>query len=277
MLESAVRVKLELEPDEALTSEELASVTELYLYGDQTAASWDEFNTLRNDVFSGKTVIGTDAVSSLDDLTKLPNLTQLALAQTKASDLSPLSKATKLDTLELFYSPATDFSPIANLSNLRHLVIQSCEYLTDISFLANCKNLRELVLIGDDRLEDFSALAGVGELQYLHLEGVEPERFLLYLNGKTIHQLKIGWHPLSSLAELAGIAQLQELICNGIDFNSLEGGEQLTALERLTIHAADDQTDMSLTPLLNLPKLNTLTLSENLRQAAETELAGAPF
>lgn len=277
VLENAVREKLGLNPDEALTNDELASVTELYLYGDQTAASWDGFNTLRNDVFSGKAVIGTDAVGSLDDLTKLPNLVQLSLAQTNASDLSPLSGLTQLQSLELFYSPATDFSAIAALPNLRHLAIQDCDYITDLSFLAGCKNVRELVLIGDDRLEDLSALAGVGELQYLHLEGVEPERFLPYLNGKTIHQLKIGWHPLSSLAELAGIAELQELICNGIDFDSLEGGEQLAALESLTIKAADGQTDMDLSPLLTLPKLKTLTLSENLRQAAETALTDAPF
>ena len=277
VLESAVRTKLELAPDEALTNDKLAGVTELYLYGDQTAASWDAFNTLRNDVFSGKTIVGTQAVSSLDDLTKLPNLVQLSLAQTNAVDLSPLAKLTKLESLELFYSPAADFSPIASLSNLRHLAIQDCDYITNLSFLTGCKNIRELVLIGDDRLEDLSALSGVGELQYLHLEGVDPGLFLPYLNGKTIHQLKIGWHPLASLAELAGIAELEELICNGVDFDSLEGGEQLTALERLTISAADDQTDIDLSPLMNLPKLKTLTLSENLRQAAETELAGAPF
>lgn len=277
VLENAVRTKLNLIQGEALTSEELSSVTELYVCGDHTAANIDDFNVLRNDVFSGKTVIGTDAVGSLEDLTKLPNLVQLSLSETNATDLSPLSSLTKLDTLELFYSPATDFSPIAALTNLRHLVIQDCSYFTDLSFLAYCKNVRELVLIGDNRVEDYSALASVGELKYLHLEGVDPELFLPHLSGKTIQQLKIGWHPLASLSELAQIQGLEELICNGIDFDSLAGGEQLIALKRLTIKAADGQTDIDLSPLLRLPKLRTLTLSENVRPAAEATLAGAPF
>ncbi len=277
ILENAVRAELNLTEGEALTSDELASVTELYLYGDQAAANSEDFYRLRNDVFSGAAVIGTDAVNSLESLAKMPNLIQLSLAQTNATDLAPLSSLTKLDTLELFYSPATDFSPIANLPNLRHLVIQDCGYITDLSFLANCKSVRELVLIGDNRVEDYSALAAMGELQYLHLEGVDPDLFLPYLNGKTIHQLKIGWHPLASLAELAGIVELEELVSYGMDFDSLEGGEQLTSLERLILHATDNQTDMDLSPLLKLPKLRTLTLSENLRQAAETELAGASF
>jgi len=277
ILESAIRTELNLTSEEALTGDALASVTELYIYGDHIAASPDEFSTLRNDVFSGATVIGTDAVGSLEDLSKLPNLVQISLSETNAVDLSPLSGLTQLQSLELFYSPATDFSPIAALPNLRHLVIQNCDYITDLSFLTGCKNVRELVLIGDNRVEDYSALAAMGELQYLHLEGVDPDLFLPYLNGKTIHQLKIGWHPFASLAELAGIVELEELVSYGMDFDSLEGGEQLTSLERLIIHAADNQTDMDLSPLLKLPKLRTLTLSENLRQAAETELAGASF
>jgi tRNA A-37 threonylcarbamoyl transferase component Bud32 len=277
MLEAAIRTELNLPQGEALTGDELASVTELYVYGDHTAANIDDFNVLRNDVFSGATVIGTDAVGSLTDLTKLPNLVQLSLSETDAIDLSPLAGLTQLQSLELFYSPATDFSPIASLPNLRHLVIQDCDYITDLSFLPSCKNVRELVLIGDGRIEDYSALAGMRELQYLHLEGVDPDLFLPYLSGKIIQQLKIGWHPMTSLAALAQIQELEELICNGIDFDSLSGGEQLTALERLTIKAADGQTDMDLSPLLLLPKLRTLTLSENLRQVAETALANAPF
>ncbi|MEN6340093.1 MAG: hypothetical protein ABFD03_08205, partial [Clostridiaceae bacterium] len=133
------------------------------------------------------------------------------------------------------------------------------------------------VLIGDDQLTDFSVLAQLGELNYLHLEGVDPELFLPYLKGKTIGQLKIGWQPLSSLAELGGINGLEDLICNGMEFDSLDGGEQLGELIRLSIRASDSQTGMDLSPLLKLPKLSTLTLSENLRQAAEATLAGAPF
>ncbi|MEN6595975.1 MAG: protein kinase [Clostridiaceae bacterium] len=277
VIEQAVRQELGKAGGEAITADDLSGVTELYLYGDQTAESWDDFYTLRNDVFSNNVLLGEDVVSSLEDLRKLPNLTSLALADTEATDLSPLGTLENMEVLELFYSPSKDFSPIGSLSNLRHLIIQDCDNVTNLTFLTDCHNIREIVLIGNDQLKDFSVLAQLGELNYLHLEGVDPELFLPYLKGKTICQLKIGWQPLSSLTELGGINGLEDLICNGMEFESLEGGEQLGELTRLSIRASDSQTGMDLSPLLKLPKLSTLTLSENLRQAAEATLAGAPF
>ena len=277
VLEKAIRLQAGKAEGEALAADDIQAVTELYVFGDQTAADADAFSQLRNDVFNNIVTLGDGTVTSLDDLKKIPNLANLALGYTDVQDLSALGGISGLEMLELHHCTARDFSPIGKLTNLRHLVLQDCANLEDISFLAGCTSLRELVLIGDDRIEDYSVLSVLGALQYLHLEGVNPDLFLPYLTGKTVYQLKIGWHSLDSLADLAGVDGLEELICNGMSFGSLDGGERLTDLERLTLHASDGGASVDLSPLLQIPKLNTLTLSENLRPVAESALFGASF
>ena len=277
VLEKAMRLQAGKAEGETLAADDMQAVIELYAYGDQTVADSDAFSQLRFDVFNKTVTLGAEAVTSLDDLKKTPNLISLALGYTDVQDLSALGSLSGLEMLELHHCTARDFSPIGNLTNLRHLVLQDCANLEDISFLAGCTSLRELVLIGDDRIEDFSVLSALDALQYLHLEGVNPDLFLPYLAGKTVRQLKIGWHSLDSLADLAGIDGLEDLICNGVDFGTLDGGERLTDLERLTIHASDGRTNLDLAPLLQVSNLSSLVLSENLRPAAEAALAEAPF
>lgn len=277
VLKKAIRQQAGKAEGEALTAEDVRAITELYVYGDQTVGSWEVFNQLRSDVFSENSMLGEETVTSLDDLKKTPNLIRLALGYTNVQDLSVLGELSGLELLELHHCPAKDFSPIGRLTNLRHLIVQDCANLEDISFLSGCPNLRELVVMSNGPIEDYSALSALDELQYLHLEGADPALFVPYLMGKTVHQLKIGWNSIDSLAALDGIAGLEELICYGMNFNTLDGGERLTNLKRLEIHASNGGENIDLAPLLRLPALETLTLSENLRPAAEAALAGAPF
>lgn len=275
VLEQAVRAQLGVPDDEALLRDELTQVRGLYIFGDQFAADWDGMNTLRTEIYAGTLVPGDQTVDSLDDLKNMPNLTELCLGGADVYDLSALEELPDIRVLELFDCTAEDYSAISGLTKLEHLSLQDCENLRELPALGNCTSLSELVITNDSNVKDYSALAQLGALEYLHLQGVAPDLFLPYLEGKTVRQLKIGWYSAGTLADFAGVDGLEELIADHTDFLSLEGGGQLKSLEWLTFLTDEPETDLS--PLLQIPNLRRLTLSANLQDAAEAALSEAPF
>jgi hypothetical protein len=274
VLEAAVRYQLGVSDGEEIEHGALALVEDLYVYGDQFADSWDGMNRLRADVISGAVTPGIRSVGSLEDLKEMPNLTGFCLGSADVSDLSALAAVKGLRILELFDCPAEDFSAVAELRELEHLTLQDCRNMTRLPDLENCTLLRELVLTSNPNVTDYSVLSRLAPLEYLHLSAIDPELFLPHLNGGTVRQLKVGWWPIDSLADFAGIDGLEELIVEYMDFDSLEGGGKLDSLTRLTL-LLDEPTDLS--PLLKIPNLRVLTLSANLEGSVEAALAGAPF
>ncbi len=274
VIEQAVRMQLGKQDEEPIRTEELGDVTELYIYGDQFAQTMDDFYNLRNGIDSGEIVRGTEVVDSLEDLSQLSGLKTLCLGYANMKDLSALSAMSGLRSLELLHCTVYDISTIGDLEGLNHLILQTCENVTDLSRLTGCESLTELVLTDNSSVQDYSVLSSLDDFDYLHLEGVRPSLFLSYLNGKSIRQLKIGWGSISSVSDLAGIQGLEELIMNGIEVNTLDGVEQLDSLTSLTLHSMEW---LDLSPLLNAPRLRTLTLSADMQPAAEAALGNASF
>lgn len=273
LIEQAVKLQLGKADGETILRDELGGVTELYLCNDQTAKTWVEYNLLCEGIDNGTIKAGNAAISTLKDIQKLKNLKKLSLSNQDITDISAVSKLSNLTFLEFGNCPIEDISPIGGLTKLTHLALGGCSEMRDISFLANCKNLRELVLCSC-RADDFSMLTALGDIEYLHVQDVEPDKFLPYLRGKTIRQLHMGFRPLPAFSELAEINGLQELKFDQMQFKSLSGIDRLSGLTTICILG---MPDLDLSPLETLPYLKTVTVSESMREAVEAIAGEAKF
>ena len=262
LVETAVRLQLGKSADVPILAEELDAVTELYIYADQTAKTWEDCNTLRGQVDSGVITAGNGSVSALDDIVKLKNLRRLSLGNQGFTDISVLAALNGLELLEFFNCPIQDISAVGKMTALRHFVMDNCDGVTDVSPLANLR-LNELVL-SNCNADDFSFLAELGDFKYLHMPNVDPELFLAHLEGKTVKQLKLGYTALSSVSDLAGINGIEELLLYQMQLPSLAGIERLDSLAHISLL---NMPHLNLETLLALPYLNTVTLSQDMSEA----------
>jgi hypothetical protein len=152
---------------------------------------------------------------------------------------------------------------VRSLPKLENFVMDQCDDVTDISPLADCSKISQLVMT-KCQAEDFSVLAQLGDIEFLHLQYVDPAKFLPYLQGKKVRQLKIGGEPLDSFELLGGIEGLEDLILEDMLLFSLDGIEAVSSLKFLTLIG---MPRLGLEPLLSLPYLETLTLTEDMREA----------
>ncbi|MEM5768014.1 MAG: protein kinase, partial [Bacillota bacterium] len=273
LVEQAVRLQLGKAVGEPILREELDQVTELYIYRDQTVATQEEFYALRNQVDSGEIAVGEGTISAPDDIAQLKNLHILCVGYQPLDDISAIGGLTGLMSLQLYALPISSIEAVRSLPKLQNFVMDLCDGVTDISPLADCPVLNQLVMTGC-KAEDFSVLTSLGDIDFIHLQNVDPAKFLPYLQGKRVRQLKIGSASLPSLSGLSGIAGLEDLIIDDMEMNSLEGAQALTDLKYLTLlHASP----VDLTPLLSLSSLQTLTLSEDMREAAQSVEGAAGF
>ncbi len=273
LVEQAVRLQLGKAESEPILKEELGQVTELYIYADQTFTTQEEMYVLRGQIDRGEIAAEDGTISTLSDIVQLRNLQKLCLGNQSFADISVLETLDNLISLEIYNCPLESIEAVGTLSKLRHFTMDNCFSVTDISPLARCPELCELVMT-NCHAEDFSVLAKLGDIEYLHLEWVDPNKFLPYLQGKTVRQLKIGGEPLDSFSLLAGIEGLQDLILNDMQLPSLDGIELLSGLRFLTLTA---MPQLDLMPVLGVSSLQTLTLSEDMREAAQEALDEANF
>lgn len=265
LVEQAVRLQLGKAEGEHIRAEELDKVKELYIYAGHTVKTQEEMNKLRGQVDRGEIESGDGAISDLRDITKLKNIQQLSLGYHDFTDMSAITQLSRLQSLELYNCPISDIGVIRLLPKLKHFVLTQCDSVTDISPLANCPGIKELILVSC-LADDFSPLASLGDLDYLHMINIDTEEYLPFLNGKTIHQFKVAASSLASVDELKGIDGLRNLELDNVKIESLSGIEDLTGLINVGVW---NMPDTDLTPLTALPNLKAITLTENMRDAAQ--------
>ncbi len=272
LIERAVRLQLGKAEGERIRTEELEGVRELYLYAGHTAKTLPEFNELRGKIDRGEIDAADSKVSNLNDIAQLTNLQSLSLGHLGFTNLSPVEQLRNLHSLEVYNCPITDIRAIRQLPELMHFSLTQCDGVKDLSPLADCPGIRELILV-DCRIKDFSTLAHLGEIDYLHMVNMDPQAYLTHLNGKTVHQLKIAFSSLDSLRALQGIVALESLELDEVTMKSLSGIESLSDLQSIGVW---NMPGMDLTPLREHAKLETVYLTEDMRNAAQA-LAGTPI
>lgn len=259
LIERAVRAALGKPETDPVSSEELASVEGLYIFANAVSPDQDGFYASAGDWYATGNGVKGD-ISSLADVKLLPNLRVICIAAQNIADISPIASLTGLEKVEFKHNKISDISVLADLPALASAGLNG-NPLTDVSALGKCKGLRFLDLC-DVRDYDPSFLNELGEFEFLDI--ANSTNSYAYLGDRKVRELKLGYTALDSLADLSGVTGLQSLEVKHSKLTSLSGIEPHTELTYLNIaHCAIDD----LSPVLALPALQTLVISEDMRPA----------
>ncbi|MCD8074272.1 MAG: serine/threonine protein kinase [Lachnospiraceae bacterium] len=258
LIEEAVREQLGLTSDEGITEADLEQVTALHIMGLQVYSDEDEIwfqgdypyvydDEMRESGLYEKT--GT--ISSLEDLTHMPNLTCVCLYRQQITDISVLMESgLTITELGLGYNPLSDLTPlegndtitvlnlagldisdpsvIATLSSLRELNI-SATSISSLNGLENCPieilNLFQVSLTDYTELEQLKDLRSL-EIEYLSepmiqtLKALSLETlFVHHMNGYSLGALS----PLNTLEDLGVyVGSMETISLDGAAFSSLQ-------------------------------------------------------
>lgn len=273
LIAQCVRAQLGKAADEPLHAGELATVTELYLYGDYTDGTAHDPDYRGDQVFVNGVQIAFGTVDELSDLLYMPALRALRLFRQPILQADALAPLTRLEELSLDECPQlTDVSAIARLGNLRLLDLSDTA-VTDLSPLNGCPKLRQINL---ERVpcRDFSPLARYPYLEYLNVNEAPADAVLRAISGKMIDYLWLDYAHLTDIHPFAQVEGLIQLHAKHNEIRSLEGIEALTALEYVDVayNPIDD-----LAPLLALPKLKAVRIDKGMAAAWERIAPQAKF
>lgn len=264
LIEQDVRLQLGKAEGEPISKEELMGVTGLYVFGTVCSADKDAFYASGAKWQSSGQEHG--AIRSLKDVKFLPNLREVCLGSQQITDISPLSGLSGLEVLELKENSVSDVGSLADVPNLVSLGLNGSP-VRDLSPLKNCPRL-ELIDLCDAHGYDPSFLDAFHVLRFLDISNRTDS--YLYLSGKRIATLKLGYTGIDSLEPLADVAGLEQLEINHTNITSLAGIE---AHQKLTYLRLTGLLPTDLDRLALLPELKTVqadaALAARLRPLAE--------
>ncbi len=142
-LDAAVRTAAGLSPEVALSSENVASVTRLY-------------------VENVSTLSGAQCLSGLEELT---------VQTLESSDLAPLGGLTELTSVWLFGAPITSAEPLVGLPKLVSLRLDDTS-LTELGSIGSLPQL-EMLSFANTEVSDLTLLAGFEHLTFLDLSSTK--------------------------------------------------------------------------------------------------------
>lgn len=177
LIEQAVRQILNKE-NVPVTEEDLMQITSLRIMGQQVYSKEDDFVFKGDEPFCHNEDFHSTGlyhqrgtISSLEDISHMPNLISLSLYFQRIRDISPL-KDTAIEELGLGYNPLTDLSPLQNNTSLRSLSLPGLN-IEDTEVISTLPELHSLNISGTG----ITSLAGLENcpLEYLgiHLVGLK--------------------------------------------------------------------------------------------------------
>ena len=261
LIEKAVRATLRKGQADPVTAEELKSVAGLYICADTVSPDQNGFYASVGEWYkSGSGVRG--GITSLEDVRLLPNLRILCVAAQSIADISVLEALPLLEKIELKHNRISDIAVLPRLPALASVGLND-NPLKDASPLGRCANLRFLDLC-DVQGYDPAFLGELGDFEVLDIANHTDS--YRYLGSRRVRELKLGYSSFDSLDWLSDVTGLESLEVKHSMLKSLAGMEAHAELKYLNIAGCPIG---DLTPVLALPALRTLVLSEDLRPAAE--------
>ena len=251
-------------PDEAITADEMATLSEILLSGFRNLTGIQFASNLRE-----LSIIGAKDSLDISPLAHLPKLVSLTIWSSDVHDVRPLKYLTNLRRLDLEQNRIDDLSPLSGLTDLRELVISDNDVF-DLSPLSEMTKLKDL------RAErnNISTLSGLENtsLEWLILDAnpisdvtpiADVPLTLLHLNGTDVVDLSpFRDNPWLRIFEAAD-AHLRDA--------SVFEGWTLCGTLRLRGNAISDVSSFA-----RMPRLRSLDLSHNqvsdVAPLAETDL-----
>ncbi|MEG1813666.1 MAG: serine/threonine-protein kinase [Clostridia bacterium] len=263
LVAAACKSALGLPENAWLSREKLKGVEELYFSGDQFFPSDTAY-------WGGCYVYGNEkdlvyGIETLEDFRMMPNLKSLFLGRQGFSDLSPLLELALLERLDLnSIEGLTDLSVLPQLKKLYRLGV-ALPGKADLSPIAGCERLGVLNLTINGEQDD-AFLRDLRDLDQLHISSPDLSRVLSYLRGKSIMLIRIVGATSENIPYFAEIAGLKNLDFYWGNLQTMEGIEACQALEGIRFN---NTIAPDLSPLLKLPRLNTLTVDSLSSEKAE--------
>ncbi len=257
LLESAVRLNLGLEEGEKLTEDMLPLVTAVYIVADKAYPDPDSFYPAINQWYAdGKPVRGT--LTTLEELEPMTGLKEVCIVAQELDDISALAGMKEISKVEFKHNQITDISVLAGMTRLTSVGLND-NPVTDISPLTDCPGLAFLDLC-DVRTYDPQVVGQLGNFDYLDLSN--PTQSYKYLGAKSVKALHLAWTGLSDLHVLDEVDRLEEL---DIAHSSVTDLSPLALHRGLKILNLSSIPVSDLSVLLELPQLQSITISEDLR------------
>ena len=261
-LRSAVLQGLGKEPDDHLSMEDMAGLTEL------VANSVDDLTGLEFATGLLSLQLPGLKASNLSALGHLPALRSLDMTHWRGSDLEPLRGLKTLRTLDLTFAAVEDLAPVGGLAGLRHLKLTGGHWIdgcarrgniTDISPISGLVELRELEL-SCNRVIDLTPLSAMTKLRQLRLPGNSLSNLAGLEHKSSLWLLVLDGNPLSDLSPIQGLIGLSWLTLNGASVSDLSPLSGLTS--------------MTILGLANNGKISNLSALQSLRRCGNLDLSG---
>ena len=146
VLESEIRRKLRIDPNEPISEEDFLKIESLSLI-EENIVDVSPIAQLKNLKFL--CLLKNYELVKIDTLANLTKLKELDLSYTNVSDLSALQFMTSLEILDLLFTPVSDLSALSNLRNLRELNLYETS-TQGLEALMRVAALERLVLIDSE-------------------------------------------------------------------------------------------------------------------------------
>ena len=211
LIERAARLWIGKE-DGPLTEEDLAQVSQLYIFGTEAFGEPEPF-------YHCDVATSTEGpIRTLDDLKLLPNLEEVHIAHQGYVDTAGIAGLTKLYTVELKHMRLSGVAAIADVPGLKHAIL-FCDGLSDVTALERCPWLETL----DIGLNDIHALAQVGRY---------PK----------VKSLGFMWLEMDDVDDIADrLPRVQAVMLQHGNIKDLSGLKALPDLE--AVYVLEDQAD----------------------------------
>ena len=148
---------------------------------------------------------GYEAITNLDGLQYMLNLTSLHLEWNRITDITPLANLTQLRKIDLSNSLlVSNIEPLSKLINLDSFIMPGAQ-VSDISPLRNLTQLETLDLNnqnGTPKLSDISPIADLVELNSLALGGNNISDISALANLTKLHYLMLNVNVISDITPL---------------------------------------------------------------------------
>lgn len=216
-----------------------------------------------------------DQLEDISAILDFPNLLGLELyGCDNLMDYSPLMTLTQLDTLAIESSNLKTIDFVKVMPNLTYLSIEDSK-ITNLDALASCPNLTDLYLVDNYSVTDYSIVGELDQLTTLSL-ATSSNRDIVLPSLKNLTQLQtLALENISDLSLLRDAVNVTYLSLEECVAWNLDAITSMQMLNTVAIHDFASMTE-SLTPLTQLPALESLDLSETYVFGDITEIFSIP-
>ncbi len=254
-LRSAVRNKLGLAVDEALTKTKMLELAFLSAIKSEIA----DLTGLEHATNFTSLWLNDNSISDIKPLKDLTNLTTLWLNDNSISDIKPLEDLTNLTTLWLNDNSISDVSHLKGLTSLTVLYLSDNRSISDIKPLENLTSLTSLYL-GNNSIIDVSGLSGLTSLTDL---GLKKNSIVNVSSLEELTSLTTLDLYRNSIIDVSGLSGLTSLTSLYLGNNSIIDVSGLSGLTSLTSLSLGDNSIIDVSGLSDLTSLTSLSLELN--------------